>query len=123
MVIYGVSFDAVPRPKLAVHATPVWLPGHHQIRWTVRVTDVGPVTARSVALSVSWPGSATLIAAAPAGRHTTLGRAWGLGTITPGHSVSVRVVIRPNHGWDRYIFGQTTAAGLAAHTFMVTAPA
>ncbi len=122
--VFGVSYDAVPRPKLAVHATPVWLPGHRQIRWTVRVTDVGPVTARNVALSVSWiGGSANLVSAAPAGSRTPLGRAWRLGTLSPGRSSSVRVVVRVPQRWARYIWGQTSAVGLATHTFQVTAPA
>lgn len=86
-------------------------------------TDVA-VGGRGVALRVSWVGGGSnLIWATPSGRPTTLGRAWALGTIAPGHSASVRVVVRAHHGWDRYAWGQTAAAGRAAHTFQVTAPA
>ena len=73
---------------------------------------------------MSWVGgNSALVSAVPSARSTTLGRAWALGTVAPGHSSSVRVVVRVSHGWDRYIWGQTTAAGLAAHTFQITAPA
>jgi hypothetical protein len=117
------SYDAVPRPALAVAVHGAWLMGRHRLRWTITVRNRGAATAAGVQLKVAWI-NARLVQRTPTGRRTSAsGLAWLLAPIAPGHSRSVTVIVaRTSTSSAPVLRGQSSATGIPTVTFTAPAP-
>jgi hypothetical protein len=117
------SYDAVPRPVLAVTADGHWLAGRHSLRWTITVRNRGKATAGAVHLKVALYDSRVMRSSPKGHRTSASGLAWNIGAIRRGQSRTLTVVVaRAGPKLSPVIDGYASATGIPTVTFVAFAP-